>query len=348
MTAGGAAPAVAAPLASAESAAWSRAVADVTVVVSSHNRVGFLGGLIDALAAQREVSAEVVIVDNGSTDGTWQLLVEACAATSLALNALRVEFHDGPAVPRNTAVSIARAPLIAFTDDDCLPTPTWLAELTAQFDADTVIVQGQTLPEPGGWAGPWGRSLKVTGPTGLYETANLGVRRDALLAVGGFPRDRLLSGRPFGEDVLLGAAVARTGGFRFTLDALVHHRVLPATYRDFIRERRRLAGFPQLLRHVPELRRLRFLHAFLGKRRAVTDLGLLGIAAGVVVSLALWNPLGLLALLAALPWLRVAWREAWKHPGKPRPVRALQLMVADVIGFGALLSGSVRARRVLI
>jgi hypothetical protein len=46
--------------------------------------------------------------------------------------------------------------------------------------------------------------------------------------------------------------------------------------------------------------------------------------------------------------LRVAWREAWKHPGKPRPVRALQLMVADVIGFGALLSGSVRARRVLI
>jgi hypothetical protein len=185
VTAGGAAPAVAAPLASAESAAWSRAVADVTVVVSSHNRVGFLGGLIDALAAQREVSAEVVIVDNGSTDGTWQLLVEACAATSLALNALRVEFHDGPAVPRNTAVSIARAPLIAFTDDDCLPTPTWLAELTAQFDADTVIVQGQTLPEPGGWAGPWGRSLKVTGPTGLYETANLGVRRDALLAVGG-------------------------------------------------------------------------------------------------------------------------------------------------------------------
>jgi glycosyltransferase involved in cell wall biosynthesis len=330
-----------------QSEAWLGPAPAVTVVVSSHSRAVLLAGLLDALEAQDHRDFEVVVADNGSPDDTWSVLTQRCARTTLRLRALRLEFHDGPAVPRNTCIAEARATLIAFTDDDCLPTPTWLSSITAAFEDATVIVQGRTTPEPGGWAGPWGRSLDVPGPTGLYETANLAARREAIVAAGGFGGKRLLSGRAFGEDVVLGATIARDGGFRFAPGALVHHRVMPGSYGDFVRERRRLSGFPQLLRLVPELRERAFLRVFMGRRRAVTDLGIAGVVAAVV-SVALGEPLGLVALLAVLPWLRTLWRESAAYPGAPRAVRSLQLMLADVIGFGALVSGSVRSRRVLL
>jgi glycosyltransferase involved in cell wall biosynthesis len=335
------------PLETAQSTSRKRRAPAVTVVVSSHSRAALLDGLLDALEAQDHQDFEVIVADNGSTDETWSVLTERCSRASMRLRALRLEFHDGPAVPRNTCVAQALGALIAFTDDDCLPAPGWLSAITAAFDDSTVIVQGRTSPEPGGWAGPWGRTLDVPGPTGLYETANLAARREAIVVAGGFGGKRLLSGRAFGVDVVLGSAIAQAGGFRFAPEALVHHRVMPGTYGDFVRERRRLSGFPQLLRLVPELRDRAFLHVFMGRRRAITDLGLAGVAAAAV-SAGLGEPLGLIALVALLPWLRRLWRESAAYPGLPRPIRSLQLMLADVIGFWALVSGSVRARRLLL
>ncbi|HVU60069.1 MAG TPA: glycosyltransferase family A protein [Mycobacteriales bacterium] len=335
------------PIETAQSAAWQGAAPAVAVVVSSHSRGTLLDGLLDVLESQDHNDFEVIVADNGSADDTWSVLTSRCARTPLRLRALRLPFHDGPAVPRNTCIVEARAGLVAFTDDDCLPTPAWLSSITGAFDDETVVVQGRTVPEPGGWAGPWGRSLNVTSASGLYETANLAARRAAIDTAGGFGGKRLLSGRAFGEDVVLGAAIARIGGFRFAPDALVHHRVMPGTYADFVRERRRLSGFPQLLRLVPELRERAYLKVFLGRRRAVTDLGLAGIVATIVM-LALGHPLGAITLIAMLPWLRRLWRESAAYPGLPRALRSAQLMYADVIGFGALVAGSVRARRLLL
>ncbi|HEX3705563.1 MAG TPA: glycosyltransferase family A protein [Mycobacteriales bacterium] len=341
---------VATPIESAQSREWDGGAAPaVTVVVSTHGRAALLTGLLDALEAQRGVNVEMVVADNGSQDETWSVLTARCADTSIRLLALRLPFHDGPAVPRNTCVALSRAPLVAFTDDDCLPTPAWLAELTAAFDADTEIVQGQTVPEPGGWAGPWGRSLTVTGPTGLYETANLGVRRDAFLGVGGFAQERLLSGRAFGEDVVLGAAIARHGGFRFAPDALVHHRVMPGAFRDFVHERQRLAGFPQLLRHVPELRQRAFARVFLSRRTAITDLALASIPANIITNVETsYSGWASLTSLALVPWFVALWREAGARPGRNRLVRAGQLGYADLAGAAGLLIGSMLARRVLL
>ncbi|HVW81473.1 MAG TPA: glycosyltransferase family A protein [Mycobacteriales bacterium] len=343
--------AVAAALESAESAGWLGPGGAVAVVVSTHGRAGLLGGLLDTLERQAGVDFEVVVADNGSPDETWAALVERCASTPLRLLALRLPFHDGPGVPRNTCVAAARASLIAFTDDDCLPTPGWLAALVAAFDDSAGegvdIVQGATAPEPGGWAGPWGRSLSVPAASGLFETANLAVRRTSFEAAGGFGAKRLLSGRAFGEDVVLGAAIAAGGGFRFAPDALVHHRVMPGSYRDFLRERWRLMGFPLLVRMVPELRSRAYLGIFLGRRRAITDLGVCGLLLAIGLAAAgRW--LGLLALLAAVPWATVLWREAGARPCVPRPLRAAQLLVADLVGFAALLIGSARARRLLL
>lgn len=344
MTAETALVAVTEVLDSYESPAWATAKPKATVVVSSHNRARFLDDLIDKLTDQRGIAFEVIIVDNASADETWQTLTNLCATTPLPMTVLRVAFQPGPGIPRNTAITMARAELIAITDDDCLPTSDWLATLVAGLEAGNVIVQGKTLPEPGGWGGPWGRTILIDGPTLLYETANLGVRRDAFLAAGGFPRELILTGRPFGEDVVLGAAVARSGGFEFLPDALMHHRVLPGRYRDFFWERRRLVGFPELLKRAPELQRYRYRRVFFGRRRAITDVGLAGVVGAVVFSLVFNSPIPAVLLLAALPWVRVTWREALAHPGH-RPLRVVQLMLADVLGAAALIVGSARSRR---
>lgn len=340
-------PAVATPLETRDSAAWPGPPAAVTVVVSSHGRAELLDGLLGALEAQDHDDFVVVVADNGSVDDTWSVLTRRCAVTSLRLRVLRLPFHDGPAVPRNTCVAQTGSELVAFTDDDCLPTPGWLSAITAAFEDTTALVQGRTVPEPGGWGGPWGRTLEVNAPTGLYETANLAARRAAILAAGGFPTERLLAGRAFGEDVVLGATIARDGGFRFAADALVHHRVMAGTYRDFLEERKRLVGFPLLMRRVPELRRRTFLGVFLSRRTAITDLGVAGVIIAIVF-LALRQPLGLIALAALLPWRWAVWRESAHRPGRSRLIRSDQLTVADLVGLAALVTGSLRARRILL
>jgi hypothetical protein len=324
------------------SRAWPAAHPQVTVVVSTHNRADLLSGLLDALDKQTGVDAEVVIVDNGSSDRTWAVLRQRCESALLPMHALRVEAHDGPGVPRNTAIAAGRAPLIAFTDDDCLPEPTWLAALVAAFDdPNTVLVQGVTLPEPDGWGGPWGRTLHVTAPSGLYETANLAARREAVEAVGGFASTRLLAGRAFGEDVVLGTAISQLGRFRFAHDAVMRHRVMPGSYRTFVEERWRLRGFPALLNEVPELRAEATAGIFLSRRTAVTDAGVAGVVVAAVTRRSL-------PLLAAVPWVLRVWRESAGRPGRPRLFRLVQVAVADLVGMGALAVGSARSRQPLL
>ena len=151
------------PIETAQSAAWQGAAPAVAVVVSSHSRGTLLDGLLDVLESQDHNDFEVIVADNGSADDTWSVLTSRCARTPLRLRALRLPFHDGPAVPRNTCIVEARAGLVAFTDDDCLPTPAWLSSITGAFDDETVVWQGRTVPESGGWAGPSRPALPTSG-----------------------------------------------------------------------------------------------------------------------------------------------------------------------------------------
>lgn len=317
------------------SPSWAAAQPAVCVVIATHQRAPFLRELLTALEQLRPVPGgmEVIVVDDGSTDGTWPLLEELTQTTSLALLVLRVAATGGPSLPRNTGVARGRAKLLAFTDDDCLPRPEWLAALAAT--AGEGVVQGKTLPTAGGPSGPWDRTITVAKLTALYETCNLALPRQLFLEVGGFPV--LAQGpRGFGEDVALGHRAAERSGVRFCADAVVEHRWLAATYRQHLDGRRRLAGFPALTRQLPTLRARLLLRLFLSRRSAACDVaavGLLGAAAGRRG----W-------LLAALPWLLLVLQEAGRRPGRPLPVRMAQVALADAVATASLLEGSVRTR----
>lgn len=337
-----AAPRTAPVLEDVASRSWATASPALSVVVATHDRQPFLDDLLTAL--ERQISPpgglEVVLADDGSTDGTWKHLRSRVQVSPLPVLALRLPATGGPSIPRNTAASRSRGPALALTDDDCLPEPRWAAALVDALASGVGIVQGRTVPHAEGASGPWDRTITVRAPTGLYETCNLGIGAALFTELGGFP-DAGLADRGFGEDVLLGAAAARAGGAAWAPRAVVQHRWLPDDYRGHLRSRRRLTGFPHLAKEVPELRTHLWQGCALSRRTAAADAAL----AGLLLAVGLRR---VLPLAAAAPWLRTALPDARRRPGRPLAVRLAQLALADLVGAVSLVEGSLRARRLLL
>ena len=128
----------------------------VSVIVSTRNRAHYLGDSLQALAAQRCTRPfEVVVVDNGSTDGTAGLLDEWTRRDARFVRTY--EPRLGLSCGMNAGIRIARAPLLMFTDDDTLVDPDWIATYLDFFDRrndDFMIVGGTQFPVPHD-LGPW-------------------------------------------------------------------------------------------------------------------------------------------------------------------------------------------------
>jgi GT2 family glycosyltransferase len=114
----------------------------VSVIVTVLDERGAIGRLLDGLIPQLSGEDELVVVDGGSRDGTFQLLCEY-AKRDGRVRALRAPGAN-IAAGRNMAVAAARHELIACTDAGCMVAPHWLAELAAPF---------ATYPAPGLAAG---------------------------------------------------------------------------------------------------------------------------------------------------------------------------------------------------
>jgi glycosyltransferase involved in cell wall biosynthesis len=115
----------------------------VSVVIPTHNGGATLAGTLTALAEQTLPAAdyEVIVVDDGSTDDT------AAIAEAGGARLVRLVPNHGVAVARNRGIDAARAPVLAFTDDDCLPAPDWLEQVLAAFEDPAVDgIGGRVVP----------------------------------------------------------------------------------------------------------------------------------------------------------------------------------------------------------
>ncbi|MTV24596.1 glycosyltransferase [Nitriliruptoraceae bacterium ZYF776] len=268
-------------------------VPPVCVVVSTYDRSAVLPELVAALRAQDHTDFEAVLVDNGSHDDTLDHL-QRLTADDPRFRVLRIEDNHGPGRARNVGWRSTASPLIAFTDDDCRPTPTWLtALLAAGRGAD--LVQGRTTRRPGAPREGWfDRGQNITAWTGRYETCNLLVPRAWLDRLGGFDESFPIA---MGEDTDLGLRAEAAGATSaFAADALVHHHVWPNGFRDHLAQRRRRAEEVALVRVNPAARRnltLRLAHG--------------------PTHLAIWAavPLTVAAVRAGRPWIPVALVAAW-------------------------------------
>jgi glycosyltransferase involved in cell wall biosynthesis len=111
----------------------------VSVVIPTWNRAWCLGEALDSVLAQGFRDFELIVVDDGSTDGTAGLL----ARYGAALRTIRQE-NRGVAAARNAGIAAARGALIAFLDSDDLWLPEKLAVQVAHFDRRPAALICQT------------------------------------------------------------------------------------------------------------------------------------------------------------------------------------------------------------
>jgi GT2 family glycosyltransferase len=179
---------------------------EVSVVIPARNAVETIGDQLAALGRQTFPGPwELVVVDNGSTDGTGDLASSAAGAALPCVRVVTANERSGVSYARNVGVRAAAAPLIAICDADDVVEPGWLEAIVSGLgEADLVggRVDVDRLNGPQDRGADEGRPprdgiTKVPGFFPYVVGCNLGMRREAWDTVGGFD-EHLVGG---GDDV---------------------------------------------------------------------------------------------------------------------------------------------------
>lgn len=207
--------------------------ARLTVVVITHNRCEELDRTLSSLGRLPE-RPPVVVVDNGSSDGTCDMVASRHPGVTLVAAGANLG-----AVGRNVGVERASTPYVAFCDDDTWYDGGALARAADLLDAHPrlAVVTGSIRVEPEGTLdaiceemaqSPLDRPPGLPGHPLLSFLAGVSVvRRSALLEVGGFS-ERLWLG---GEEELLASDLVRAGWhLAYVPEVVAHHQA--STLRD--------------------------------------------------------------------------------------------------------------------
>ena len=315
----------------------------VSVVVATHNRAARLRRLLDSLAAQTldRGRFEVVVVDDASHDETPQVLDHADANGPLRLHVIRRERSEGPAAARNDGWRAARAPLIAFTDDDCEAEPRWLAEgVDACRRHPGALVQGRVDPVPAEThlMTPFTRTLRVHGDGPYYQTCNIFYPRELLERLGGFDDEAFSV--PGGEDTdLAWRAIDAGAGTAYAPRARAFHAVNRIGALGRLRVAARWTQPLRVYKLHPRARQGVFVHGVFWKPWHYTLLR----AALVLV---LPRRLRHLRVWLALPYVSSVLLRCHNEGGDVR--YALFYPIEDLVEIGAAVRASVRYRMLVI
>jgi glycosyltransferase involved in cell wall biosynthesis len=219
----------------------------ISVILPTHNRAGLLPRALESVLAQKcDEALEVIVVDDGSSDGTAAYLA---AVADPRLNLLRNENALGAAAARNRGLAAVRAPVTAFLDDDDELLPGFLAATLAahrEKPAPDLCWTGVLYALPDGreeverwerWAGSRRFVIRLAGCCGIS------FRTEALRGLGGFDPAFAIS-----EDTDLFMRLVEAGGsWRCLPEPLIKvHAQSDASLS-------RSAGAP---RHIDHLQRL--------------------------------------------------------------------------------------------
>ena len=224
------------------------ALPSAAVVIPTYDRLDTLRGVVAAV--EREIDAvtaavELVVVDDGSGDGTWAWLLER-ARRRAGMKVLRQD-NAGPARARNRGAAAAEGEIALFLGDDTEPAPGWLLHHLEEHrlfgGAGPLAVVGYTS-FPAAGSTPFGRFINEYGaqfgylliehpvdvPFNFFYTSNISLPRALLLEDGGFREDFPAAAW---EDIEFAyRAVARGLRLRYLPRArTVHrHRIRPGTF----------------------------------------------------------------------------------------------------------------------
>lgn len=239
-------------------AAWSLAARDsgevvISVAVCTRNRASKLERCLRSMMTmKRDVEWQLVVVDNGSCDNTKAVIKRA--AKWLPVTYVW-EGKRGLSRARNRAIAASRYPLIAFTDDDCLPAQGWLIAVISSFTSDPALAVLCGRVEPAAECGSsigtrvHPHSERVSTAERMLELmsgCNMSFRRDVFDTVGFF--DAALGAGSTGgsaEDIdLMYRALRQELKLAYSADVVVYHAhgrnnatEIASVSRDYVRGR---------------------------------------------------------------------------------------------------------------
>ena len=193
---------------------------DLWVIVPAYDEATRIGGTLRALAAQTDRDYSLVVVDNGSRDGTGRVVTDFAASAPFAVHLIaEPEQGIGYAVDTGFRYAIEHgARLLARTDADCLPCPGWVAAARAALDGGAGMACGQIVArhDEEGLAGRaafrclvWtatafgrlrpahSRRHGYLAPYRMHAGNNMAITTALYAAVGGMPRQRRDTDRDF-------------------------------------------------------------------------------------------------------------------------------------------------------
>ncbi len=215
----------------------------VSVVSTVLNESDDIDSLVESLMQQTLAPAEVIIVDGGSTDGTWERL-EAARAKYPTLVPIRDEScslqrSPGPiARGRNVAITAASSDIVACADAGCTYHPDWLVNLMAPlFAGDSQYSVGGSYIDSANstvWdvasAPFFGVKLNPDAATKSCTARSMAFRKELWRRVGGFPEDVFL-----GEDTVFDSKVRKLVAPAFPERAKASYRPRH-TFRSALRQ----------------------------------------------------------------------------------------------------------------
>ncbi len=194
----------------------------ISIIIPAYNAASTLSACLTACLAQDYPDTEVLLVDDGSTDATPEI-VQAFPKVIYLRQA-----NAGPAAARNCGAAHATGDILVFTDSDCVPEPNWIRALVAEFGDNTAGVGGTY-----GIANPEFRLARLvheeiqirhaafSSEVDFLGSFNVAYREEVFRAVGGF--DEAFP-RASAEDNDLAYRIQDTGAaLRFTPNAVVAH-----------------------------------------------------------------------------------------------------------------------------
>jgi glycosyltransferase involved in cell wall biosynthesis len=285
-----------------------------SVIVPVYNGARTLGACLRALDAQtvQKDSYEIIVVDDGSTDGS------AAVATQHGVTIIRQE-NAGPAAARNEGVRRAGGQILLFTDADCEPRADWIEQMLSPFEDPTVtgakgiydtrqraVVARFTQAE---YEEKYDRLARLP-QIDFVDTYAAAYRRDVFMAHGGFDEGFRLD-----EDQEFSFRLAQAGcKLVFVPQALVYHQH-PDTLWKYARRKAGL-GYWKVQVHgrhpakairdsyTPETQKVQLILLPLGG--VLVAAALLGLAPWLLAALAAG-----VGLLSTVPLMRKAARLGW-------------------------------------
>jgi GT2 family glycosyltransferase len=205
----------------------------ISVIIPTYHRNDLLAECLDLLAPGVQTLAadryEVIVTDDGYKTTAEEMIRERYPWVKWVAGP-----RKGPASNRNNGAKYAQGEWLAFTDDDCLPSPNWLSGYAEAITGECLALEGAIDP-----LGDYNQDLSecpinLTG--GCFWSANIAVKRSLFEEIGGFDINYPLA---LGEDIDIKERLLVFTKIFFVPNARVDHPV-------------RLISFKQAITRIPK------------------------------------------------------------------------------------------------